>query len=154
MSLTTAWVRIPAWACEKVASDLGLDVSRPGHVKKLPVTWGWTVVFSEYSGFLHYLHLANHELAIIGINVTINEIPKSVFTNCPSYYFLYALLNPSNTEATFVQITRTQRFLKIILALSCWNAFGSSAEFSQISTHMRGFQSVCRVFSIILYWPN
>ena len=24
LSLTTAWVRIPAWACEKVASDLGL----------------------------------------------------------------------------------------------------------------------------------
>ena len=24
LSLTTAWVRIPAWACEKVCSDLGL----------------------------------------------------------------------------------------------------------------------------------
>ena len=24
LSLTTAWVRIPAWACEKVASNLGL----------------------------------------------------------------------------------------------------------------------------------
>ena len=26
LSLTIAWVRIPAWACEKVASDLGLGV--------------------------------------------------------------------------------------------------------------------------------
>ena len=24
LPLTTAWVRIPTWACEKVASDLGL----------------------------------------------------------------------------------------------------------------------------------
>ena len=52
------WVRIPASACEKVASDLGLGS-----------------VFAGYSGFLHYLQPASHELATIGINVTKNEIP-------------------------------------------------------------------------------
>ena len=31
--------------------------------------------FAGYSGFLHYLQLASHELAIIGINVTKNKIP-------------------------------------------------------------------------------
>ena len=32
------------------------------------------VVFAGYSGFLRYLHLASHESATIGINVTKNEI--------------------------------------------------------------------------------
>ena len=44
--------------------------SRPRHVGKLPVTWSYVVVFAGYSGFLHYLQLASHELATIGINVT------------------------------------------------------------------------------------
>ena len=30
--------------------------------------------FAGYSGFLHYLQLASHELATIGINVTKNKI--------------------------------------------------------------------------------
>ena len=46
------------------------------HVYELPVTWGSAVVFAGYSGFLHYLHLASHEVAIIGINVTKNKIPN------------------------------------------------------------------------------
>ena len=32
------------------------------------------MVFARYSGFLHYLQLASHELATIGINVTKSEI--------------------------------------------------------------------------------
>ena len=32
------------------------------------------MVFVGYSGFLHYLQLASHELATIGINVTKNKI--------------------------------------------------------------------------------
>ena len=32
------------------------------------------MVLARYSGFLHYLQLASHELATIGINVTKNEI--------------------------------------------------------------------------------
>ena len=32
------------------------------------------MVFARYSGFLHYLQLASHEFATIGINVTKNEI--------------------------------------------------------------------------------
>ena len=50
--------------------------SRPGIVRKLPVTWGLTVIFAGCSGFLNYLQLAIHELATIDINVTKNEIPN------------------------------------------------------------------------------
>ena len=32
------------------------------------------MVFAGYSGFLHYLQQASHELATIGINVTKNEV--------------------------------------------------------------------------------
>ena len=39
--------------------------SRPRYVRKLPVTSGWAVVFAGYSGFLHCLQLASHELATI-----------------------------------------------------------------------------------------
>ena len=52
--------------------------SRPGHVRKLPVTWGWAVVLAGYSGFLHYLQLVSQGLARIGINMTRNEIPKKI----------------------------------------------------------------------------
>ena len=60
----TAWDRIPAWACEKVASDLELGGG-----------------FAEYSDFPNYIQLTSHELAKIGINVTKNEIPNSKFTS-------------------------------------------------------------------------
>ena len=64
---------LPLIAC--CLSPLPGFKSQPGHVGKLPVTWGQAVVFAGYSGFLHYLQLASHELAIIGINVTKNTIP-------------------------------------------------------------------------------
>ena len=46
-------------------------------MRKLPVTWGYAMVFVGYSGFLHYLQLASHELATISINVTRKKIPNS-----------------------------------------------------------------------------
>ena len=60
----TAWDRIPAWAGEKVASDLELSGG-----------------FAEYSDFPNYIQLTSHELAKIGINVTKNEILNSKFTS-------------------------------------------------------------------------
>ena len=39
-----------------------------GHVRNLQVTWSYGVVFAGYSGFLHYLQLASHELSTIGKN--------------------------------------------------------------------------------------
>ena len=69
--VTTAWVRIPAWACEKVASDLGLD---GGFCRVLRIPSLFTTGLS-------------HELATIAINVTKNEIPNSILNitvNSPS----------------------------------------------------------------------
>ena len=70
-ALTAVWSKAPP----RCLSPLHGFESQPGHVGKLPVTWGQAVVFAGYSGFLHYLQLASHELAIIGINVTKNNIP-------------------------------------------------------------------------------
>ena len=58
----------------------GLE-SKPGHVRKLPVTWGQAVVFAGYSGFLHHLQLASHDYmaAIWQKKVTKNEISNSKF---------------------------------------------------------------------------
>ena len=54
----SVWVRIPAWTCEKVASDLGLG----GGFRR--VLW------------FPPLLTTSHELATIGINVTKNKIPN------------------------------------------------------------------------------
>ena len=74
-ALTAVWSKAPPLTARCLSPLPGFE-SRPGHVRKLPVTWGWAVVFAGYSGFLHYLQLASHELATIGINVTKNEIPN------------------------------------------------------------------------------
>ena len=72
-TLTAVWSKAPPLTVRCLSPLSGFE-SRPGHVRKLPVTWGQAVVFAGYSGFLHYLQLASHELATIGINVTKNKI--------------------------------------------------------------------------------
>ena len=39
--------------------------SSPGHVRKLPVTWGSAVVFPVDTAFLNQLQLASHDIAAI-----------------------------------------------------------------------------------------
>ena len=47
-------------------------------MRKLPETWGKVVVFTGYSGFLHHLQLASHDLAAIWQKKwRKNEIPNS-----------------------------------------------------------------------------
>ena len=48
------WSKVPPLTA-RCLSPLPVFETRPGHVRKLPVTWGWAVVFAGYSGFLHYL---------------------------------------------------------------------------------------------------
>ena len=66
------------------------------------MTWGQAVVFAGYSGFLHYLQLASHELAIIGINVMKNKILNSKFSAdhlCqtePIFIVEISILKPAN----------------------------------------------------------
>ena len=47
----------------------------PGNVRKLPETWGYAVVFTGYSGFLHQLQLASHD-AVWQKKWKKNDIPK------------------------------------------------------------------------------
>ena len=75
-ALTAVWSKAPPLTAHCLSPLPGFE-SRPGHVRELPVTWGWAVVFVGSSGFLNYLQLASHELATIGINVTKNEMPNS-----------------------------------------------------------------------------
>ena len=35
--------------------------SRPGPVRKFPVTWGWAVVFASYSVFPRQIQIASHD---------------------------------------------------------------------------------------------
>ena len=66
----------------------------------------------------------------------------------------HEFVNPSNAEATFVQSTRTQRFLKIILTLSCWYSFDSTCwVLSDDYPHSRVLV-IFQVFCISLYWLN
>ena len=60
---------------------------------------------------------------------------------------LLLALNPSNAEATFIQSTRTQIFLKAIEPCRVgihWNAL---TEYFHMSTHLPGFRSLFRAFA-------
>ena len=59
--------------------------------------------------------------------------------------------NPSNAEATSVQRTFTQRFSKPSKPCHSGIHWIALAEYSQMSTHMPGFQGYFRFFCIILY---
>ena len=58
------------WLCGPRRCHWPLAVSQhcPGfesylkHVRMLPVTWGWVLVFAGYTGFHHQLQLASHDL--------------------------------------------------------------------------------------------
>ena len=50
------------------------------------------MIFAGYSGLLHYLQLANHELATIGINVTKNEQSKSKCMHARTHTHTYAAI--------------------------------------------------------------
>ena len=50
-------------AVEITNADHEIQVSQS--VRKLPVTWGWAVVFARNSGLLHQLQLASHDSAAI-----------------------------------------------------------------------------------------
>ena len=66
---------------------------------------------------------------------------RSTLTITPFKLTLTRYFNPTNAEATFGQSTRTQSFLKNICTLSCWYSLEALSEYSQMNTHMPGFQS-------------
>ena len=73
---------------------------------------------------------------LLTIDISDQYCRSSLFNNKLSH-----IPNPSNAEATFVQCTRTQRFLKTILTMSCWYSSDSShwVLSAQMSTDMPQF---------------
>ena len=77
---------------------------------------------------------------------------------------MYRLLNPSNAEATFVQSTRTQRFLKTFWMLSWWYSLDSTCwiytlrwvPMCQDFSHFLGFFHHCIVATVATssIWVN
>ena len=62
-ALMAVWSKaLPLTAVASCLSPLPGFESRPGHVRKLPVTLGKAVVFARYSDFLNQLQLASHDL--------------------------------------------------------------------------------------------
>ena len=60
---------------DSCVSPLSGFESHPGHVRKLPVTWGYVVVIAVwFSGFLHLFQLASHNVATIGQKVMKKKI--------------------------------------------------------------------------------
>ena len=88
-----------------------------------------------------YLHLYK-------LSFTNNEYPFQKLCILFLLMLLSVQVNPFNAEVTFIQRTKKQRFLKTILTLSCWYSFYIAlAEYSQISTHLPGFQSFFKFFA-------
>ena len=56
------------------------------------------------------------------------------------------ILNPSNAEANCIQKLKDSKKLKPFQTLSCWYSL-ALADYSQISTHVQGFQSVSALFA-------
>ena len=63
------------------------------------------MVFAGYSGFLHSLQLASHELATIGINVTKKQNSNSIYIHCMSHskrkYRFFGVAPPPNFRIFF-----------------------------------------------------
>ena len=63
--------------------------------------------------------------------------------------FQVSSLNPYNADATFIQRTRTQRFLKTIKTLSCWYSFESSRR---VLSYEYPFARVSVIFRVLLHY--
>ena len=112
--------------------------SRPGHVRMLPVTWGCAVVFAGYSGFLHQLQLASHELATFGIKCDEKENSNSNST----VFRVPQVCAGMQFKHTFVPYT----LYVLISMLALPNVAGNTMEFLglQASTLTQNGTGPCR----------
>ena len=127
-----------------------------------------------YTGTHQYMHACKHTNTYNHIHTYI-VIVIMIFTlqqkmeRYPIFYLCWLLysrfcfiwvnkdtitVNPSNAEATFIQSTRTQIFLKIIKTLSCWYSLESSWWVLSDEYPFARVSVISQVFCIILYWPN
>ena len=63
-------------------------------------------------------------------------------------------VNPSNAEATFIQSTKTQRFWNPSKPCHVGIHWIAVTEYSQMSTHVPGFQSFFRYFASLCVLAN
>ena len=83
-ALMAVWSKVPLLTARCPSPLPGFE-SRPGHVRKFPVTWAKVAVFAGYSGFLHYLQLASTHTWLVTIDrimtekVTIKEIRNASY---------------------------------------------------------------------------
>ena len=70
------------------------------------------MVFAGYSGFLHYLQLASHELALIGINVTKNKIrspkPREVLYSISWFTMVKVLIRMKFDKCNIPKVSGAQ----------------------------------------------
>ena len=59
-------------------------------------------------------------ISISSIQLLISLFLSHLFNLYQVHFNIHCLTNPHNAETTFVLSTRTQRYLKTILTLSCW----------------------------------
>ena len=62
-------------------------------------------------------------------------------------FIVFKVVNPSNAEATFVQSTRLQRFLTPSKPRHVGIHKKALTDYSQMSTHVLGFQSLFSIFA-------
>ena len=61
---------------------------------------------------------------------------------------------PFNAEATFLQSTKTQRFLKTLKTMSCWYSLDSIHWVLSDEYPLARVAVIFQGFCILLYWPN
>ena len=84
-------------------------------------------VYSHLSGFLHNFVLAKLATSSIRVKSSKSETQVSERLSGSGHKSKFRRdIDHSNAEATFIQSTRTQRFLKTIKVMSCWYSLDSS----------------------------
>ena len=71
-----------------------------------------------------------------------------------TFVFSSNIFNPSDAELNFIQCTKKQKIMKIILTLSCWYSLERSRWVLSDEYPFARVSVIFQVFCLILYWPN
>ena len=112
-------------------------------------------------------HFANvfKAIRLFHLNTSANKLSKCKHIQPCGRHFTHSELTdfnklltssiyPSNAQATYIQSTRTQRFLTTSKPCHVGIHTKALTDYSQMRTNAPGFQFIFKVFCIILYWPN
>ena len=127
----------PPWPQQQEASLSSITCEQNEPAKYQLDLWGCRRVSRESSCLVRVITPGLTEQAWwdwwregCSLNIRLTCESPARHTSCPQTHEdpvnLIGTLNPSNAEATFVQNTRMQRFVKTIWILSCWCLLDSS----------------------------